>query len=77
MNPKYPDAYGACYKTATGRIIGLRKGFSDVWFVGYVDNWSRRKGYPFFKCTYYQDPDRAQAELDAFATTKKWKVAQQ
>ena len=76
MNAKYPEAYGTCYKTGTERIIGLREGFSTHWFVGYVDNQSKRKGYPFFKVQSRTDPAAAQVELDAFAETKKgWKVA--
>lgn len=75
MNAKYPEAYGTCYKTATERIIGLRSGFVQHWFVGYVDNISKRKGYPFFKVTNSTIPELAQAELDAFAKEKGWKVA--
>ncbi len=76
MNAKYPEAYGTCYKTSTKRIVGLRSGFVEHWFVGYVDRASKRVGYPFFKVRQSKDPAKAQVELDKFAKEKGWEVAE-
>ena len=73
MNPKYPEAYGTCYKTVTRRIIGVREGFGGTWFVGYIDDMTKRKTHPNCKISG-SNPEIVQAYLDGYACAVGWKV---
>ena len=77
MNAKYPDAYGTCYLATNRRILGVRQGFTEKWFVGYVDDRTRRKSYPLYPFGQVSDPDPAimQVKLDDYAKEKGWQVA--
>jgi len=70
---QYPDAYGTCYITNTGRVIGVRMSkYKHLWYVGYMDT-NVGKAYVNYHGYNSPNPEFAQQDLDNLAKSKGWK----
>ena len=68
--------YGTCYKTKSGKIVGVgTRNFKD-WVISFFGKWRGGlligKAFPRLRCS--DDPQTAQQILDDYAELKGWAI---